>query len=68
LGGEGNGNVRSYGLRNGAFDDYMIYFFVIVSALSLGVEISIGAPGCCKIHFVAGVHGFVVEAEAVGWL
>jgi hypothetical protein len=47
LGEEGNENMRPLGLGDGAFDRYMIYS-VIISALSLGVEICIGAPGDCK--------------------
>jgi hypothetical protein len=57
LGGEGYGNVTPLGLGNGAFDSYMIYFSVVVSALSLGVKISIGAPGDCK-DCVMGWEGF----------
>jgi hypothetical protein len=33
---------------DGAFDSYMIYFSIIISVLSLGVEIGTGAPGDCK--------------------
>jgi hypothetical protein len=40
--------VRPLGLGDGAFDSYMIYYFVIILALSLGVEISIGALSDCK--------------------
>jgi hypothetical protein len=54
----------------------MIYFYIVISALSFGVEISIGASGDCKdcvmswkkLHFVAGILGFVAEVEVVGWL
>jgi hypothetical protein len=48
LGGEGYGNVRPLGLGNGTFYIYMIYFSVIVLALSLGVKVSIGASGDCN--------------------
>jgi hypothetical protein len=48
LGGEDYGNVRPLGLGNGAFDSYVIYYSVIVLALSLGVKIDIGSPGDCK--------------------
>jgi hypothetical protein len=41
LGGESYGNVRPFGLGDGAFDIYMIYFSIIILSLSLGVEISI---------------------------
>jgi hypothetical protein len=36
-------------LGNEAFDSYMIYFSVIISALSLGVKISVGASGDCAM-------------------
>jgi hypothetical protein len=42
LGREGYGNVGAFGLSDGAFDNYAIYFSVIVSTLSLGVKIGIG--------------------------
>jgi hypothetical protein len=35
-------------MGNGAFDNYVIYFSVVVLALSLGVKVCIGAPGDCK--------------------
>jgi hypothetical protein len=40
--------VRPFGLGDGAFGSYMIYFSVIISALSLGVKIGIGALGDYK--------------------
>jgi hypothetical protein len=40
--------VRPLGLGNGAFDSYVIYFYVIVLALSLIVKIGVGASGDCK--------------------
>jgi hypothetical protein len=48
LGGEGNGNVRPFGLSDGAFDSYMIYFSIVMSVLAFGVEIGIGVSGDCK--------------------
>jgi hypothetical protein len=48
LGGEGYGNVKPLGLGDGAFDNYKIYFSVIILTLSLDVEIGIGALGDCK--------------------
>jgi hypothetical protein len=48
LGRDGYGNVGALGLGNGAFDGYVIYFSVIVLALSLGVKIGSGAPSDCK--------------------
>jgi hypothetical protein len=76
LGGEGYGNVRPLGLCDGAFDSYVIYFSVIVSALSLGVKLGIGISCDCKdlamswkgFIFFAGVLGFVVEVGVVDWL
>jgi hypothetical protein len=40
--------VRPLGLGNGTFDNYVIYFSIIVSALPLGVEVCIGTSGNCK--------------------
>jgi hypothetical protein len=40
--------VRPFGLGNWVFNNYMIYFSVIVSALSLGVKVGIGTSGDCK--------------------
>jgi hypothetical protein len=40
--------MRPLDLGNWAFNSYMIYFSEIVSMLSLGVKISIGAPGDYK--------------------
>jgi hypothetical protein len=59
LGVEDYGNVRPFGLGNGAFDSYMIYFSVIISPLSLGVKIGIGASGDCK-DCVMSWKGFVL--------
>jgi hypothetical protein len=40
--------VRPLGSGNGAFDDYVIYFSIIVSALPLGVKVSTGTSSNCK--------------------
>jgi hypothetical protein len=40
--------VRPLGLGDGTFDNYMIYFLVIISMLLLGVKIGIGASSDCK--------------------
>jgi hypothetical protein len=45
---EGYRNVRPLGLCNGAFNNYMIYFSIIVSTLPLGVKVYIGTSGDCK--------------------
>jgi hypothetical protein len=69
LGGKGYGNVGPLSLSNGAFDSYRIYFSVIVSVLSLGLKVGIGASGDCKDctmcweRFVAGVLGFVAVVD-----
>jgi hypothetical protein len=42
--------VRPLGLDNRALDNYVVYFCVIASALSLHVKIGIRAPGDCKDH------------------
>jgi hypothetical protein len=36
--------MRPLGMGDWAFDNYVIYFSEIVSALSLGIKIGIGAP------------------------
>jgi hypothetical protein len=74
LGREGYWIVRLLGVGDGAFDGYMIYFSVIVSALSLGVKIGVGASDDFKdcimiwerLHFVARALGFLAEVAAVG--
>jgi hypothetical protein len=40
--------MRPLGLGNGSFDNYVIYFSIIVSVLPLGVEVGIGTSGNCK--------------------
>jgi hypothetical protein len=51
--------VRPLGLGNGAFDSYVIYFSVIVPALSLGVKISIGTSDNYK-DCVISWEGFIL--------
>jgi hypothetical protein len=41
LSGEGDGNVRQLSLGDGAFDSYVIYFSVVVSALLLGIKVGV---------------------------
>jgi hypothetical protein len=40
--------VRPLGLGNGAFNNYMIYFSVVVSTMLLFVKVGIGAHDDCK--------------------
>jgi hypothetical protein len=54
LDGEGYGNVGPIGLGNGAFDNYVIYFFVVVSVLSVGVKVSIGTSDDCEDCAMSG--------------
>jgi hypothetical protein len=49
--------VGPFGLCDGAFDSYMIYFPVVVSVLSFGVNISVGTFGNCEDCAVGG-EGF----------
>jgi hypothetical protein len=58
LGREVYVNIRPLGLGNGAFDNYVIYFSIIVPVMSLGVKIGIGTFGNCK-DCVMGWEGFV---------
>jgi hypothetical protein len=46
--------VKPLGLGNRAFDRYLIYFSIVVSALSLGVGFGIGATNDCKIMLWVG--------------
>jgi hypothetical protein len=59
--------VGPLGLCDWAFDCYVIYFPTVVSALSLGFKVGIGASNDCK-DFVVGVPRFVVEVGVVDWL
>jgi hypothetical protein len=47
-------HVGPIGLSNGAFDSYMIYFFVVISALSLSVKVGIGTSGDCEDCAMSG--------------
>jgi hypothetical protein len=58
LGGEGYENVRPLGLGNRVFNSYVIYFSVIVLALSLGVKVGIGTVSNCK-DCAMGWEGFI---------
>jgi hypothetical protein len=40
--------MGSLGLGNGVFDCYMIYFYVVVSALSHGIKVGIRTSDDCK--------------------
>jgi hypothetical protein len=51
---EGYGNVRPLGLSDGAFNGYMVYFSVIISALALGVKVGVGTSGDCEDCTVGG--------------
>jgi hypothetical protein len=46
-----------FGLSGGAFDSYVIYFSVVISTLSFGIEIGVGASGNCEDSVVGG-EGF----------
>jgi hypothetical protein len=47
LGGESYGHAGSFGLCNGTFDDDMINLPVIITMMSLGVEVGIGISCNC---------------------
>jgi hypothetical protein len=36
------------GLSDEAFDDYMVYFLIVISALPLGVKVGVGTSGDCE--------------------
>jgi hypothetical protein len=57
LGGEGYGHVGQFGLSDGAFDNYMIYFSIVISTLSFGVEISVRTARNCEDCAMGG-EGF----------
>jgi hypothetical protein len=54
LGEEGYGNVGPLGLGDGAFNGYMVYFFLVIYALSLGIKIGVGTSGDCEDCVVSG--------------
>jgi hypothetical protein len=53
------------GLGNGAFDNYVVYFSIIVSALPLGVEVCIGISSNCK-NCVMSWEGFALLLGFLG--
>jgi hypothetical protein len=46
--------VRPFGLSNWAFDSYMIYFSVVVSALSIVVKVGVGTSDNCGDCAIGG--------------
>jgi hypothetical protein len=50
--------VGPFGLCNGTFNNDVIDLAVIITTLSLGVEIGIGTSGNCERQFIAEVLGF----------
>jgi hypothetical protein len=40
--------VGPFGLSNGAFDSYMIYFSIVIFAPPLGVQVGVGTFGNCE--------------------
>jgi hypothetical protein len=46
--------VGPLGLSDGTFDDYMVYFPIVISALPLGVRISVGTFSDCEDCTVSG--------------
>jgi hypothetical protein len=57
--------VRPLGLSNGTFDSYVIYFSVIVPALSFGIKVSIGTSSECKDCAICW-EGFVWLSGFIG--
>jgi hypothetical protein len=49
--------VGPFGLGDWAFDGYMVNLSIVISVLSLGVEISVGASGNCEDCAMGG-EGF----------
>jgi hypothetical protein len=47
-------HVRPFGLSNGAFDSYKVYFSVVISTMSLGVKVGVGTSGNCENCAVGG--------------
>jgi hypothetical protein len=54
LGGDGYRHVGPLGLGNGSFNNNVVNLHVIVSTLSLGIKISIGASDDCKDCAMSG--------------
>jgi hypothetical protein len=72
IGREGYGHMGPFGLSDGDFDRYMVYFFVVVSALSFGVKISVGTSGNCEDYAMGGedfrlLRGFLDLWRRWGW-
>jgi hypothetical protein len=40
--------VGPLGLSDGAFDDYMVYFPIVISVLPLGVKAGVGSSSDCE--------------------
>jgi hypothetical protein len=56
---EGYRNVGPIGLSDEAFDGYMVYFLVVISALPLGVKVSVRIFGDCE-DCTVGVEGIIL--------
>jgi hypothetical protein len=46
--------VGPFDLSDGAFDSYIFYFSIVISALSLGVKIGVGTSANCEDCDVGG--------------
>jgi hypothetical protein len=46
--------VGPFGLCDGAFNNYMVYFSVVISALPFGLKVYVGASSNCEDCAVAG--------------
>jgi hypothetical protein len=46
--------VEPFGLGNWAFDTYMINLSIVISTLSLDVEISVGTSDNCEDYIMGG--------------
>jgi hypothetical protein len=58
--------MRPLGLGNGAFNSYVIYFYVIVLAMSLGVKVGIGTSSNYKDCAMCW-EGFIWLQGFLGW-
>jgi hypothetical protein len=54
MGGKGYENMGPLGLGDGAFDDYMVYFLIIISVLPLGVKVGIKTSSNCEYCTMSG--------------
>jgi hypothetical protein len=56
---KGYGDVRPLGLCEWTFDNQMVYFSIVISALSLALKVCVGTPGNCE-DYAMGWESFAL--------